>query len=163
MKQHNSFFYLGMAVCLMFMSCKPGARLQDAPLKWRIVAQGAYSGITEASQREITDSDSWRTYWASLHAQELTLPDLPEIDFSTEYLLCCAMGQQSGGGHEIGLAQLLTSGNGIEANWVFSHPGPGCITTMALSQPFLVVAVSRHGATLPLIRHNITERSTRCN
>lgn len=163
MKQRNHILYLGMAACLWLLSCKPGARLQEAPLKWRVVAQGAYSGMAEAGQQMITDVESWRSYWAALHVQELELPSLPEINFSTEYLLCCAMGQQSGGGHEIGLAQLSAHEKGIETVWVFMHPGQGCMTTMALSQPYLVIAIPRNGNALPLVRHRITERFTRCN
>jgi protease stability complex PrcB-like protein len=103
------------------------------------VAQGANSGISEASEVVVRSRVEWDALWKA-HAG---LQPIPAVDFSQELIAAVFLGtRRSGGfGAEIVGTRLETAALVIE--YRERMPAAGDIVTQALTSPFHIVRAPR--------------------
>lgn len=107
------------------------------------IAFAQYSGITAAGDLVVRDAAAWSALWQRIHAGQLPIPSLPEVDFSREVIVSAAMGTQSSGGYNILLTGASEDARGVEIRVLESSPGAGCGTTTALTQPVDLARMAR--------------------
>lgn len=141
-----------MILCLGVLSaCKsrqePGSTAAVAePIDMVQVAEGQYGGIREAQTRRIRSLADWETCWSELHEGTLPIPERPVVDFDSRELLACFMGERSSGGYRLSIPGVARQGDTLMIRVVHIEPGKRCLTTMALTQPYQVVAIPRQDA-----------------
>jgi hypothetical protein len=111
---------------------------RDLPLTELASGQHAPMGVSEAVYR---DAEAWAA--VSEAFGELAA----EPDFPVEAVLVAAVDARSGG-HRVRFDRVYTEGDAPDgespsvAIYVVEEPGPGCMTTMALTRPYAAVAVA---------------------
>ncbi len=103
---------------------------------------GSYR-FAEKSNEVINDSESFEALWNDLHANQSSLPELPEVDFSVYTVIASMMGIQNSGGHSIEIQNVAEADNIIGVKIEERQPGSGCFTTGALTSPFHIVKISK--------------------
>jgi hypothetical protein len=103
----------------------------------RRIGQYSTSGITTPARLVIRDDSAYANFWTSLGAGAR-----PAVDFSRDIVIVAAAGQRATGGNAIAVERVTRTGDGLAVEVVESNPGPGCMTTQALTQPVDVVVVA---------------------
>lgn len=138
------------ASLLLFSACKSrGLKAQASPaaqdndLPFEVVSEGAYSASAQESQQLITNQEAWEAAWATMHAQQQPQPERPAIDFSQDWLILCYMGAQPSGGYQVKVDAIERTSAGLDVQLHYQEPGQGCFTTMALTQPYVLVKIPK--------------------
>ena len=133
---------LGGAVCPL-TGWALGVHPYDIPVSFDVVAQGAYSGVTEAGFKEIKTPEAWEALWQQVQSTLVPVPAAPSVDFQNFEVLAVFMGQRGNGGYHIRISEIKPQRAELCVTVVSTEPGPGCLTTMALTQPYQMVLVPR--------------------
>ena len=111
-------------------------------LEIRRIGRWISSGIKGARRLVIRDPETWSRFWSELGAGVQ-----PQVDFGRDLVIAVAAGQRSSGGHDIEVRRVTRSGGELRIEVLRTSPGPGCMTTAALTQPVDVVLVPGAGVT----------------
>jgi hypothetical protein len=103
--------------------------------------------MKEMDNKLITHVNEWRAIWKKISADQTPQPALPQVNFDEKTLVACFMGEQRSGGFRIEIQSLSCEGKNFDAKLIHHEPGRNCLLTMALTQPFLVVAIDKCEAT----------------
>jgi PrcB C-terminal len=96
-----------------------------------------------ASQVLINDQAAWQEYWRTVHAGISPLPPIIAVDFAKHSVVGIATGQRPTGGYAMKLTSITTSAAGTTVQVSESEPGPGCLTTMAITNRYMIVRASK--------------------
>jgi hypothetical protein len=137
MKAHLLFLVPAVLLC--------GAAVETfgADIPFRKLDRGAYSGITEATNRVIKTEAEWEKLWKRHGALRVPPQPVPAVDFEMEMVVAVFMGQKPTGGHAIEIKRIETTPSRLRIFVERKEPGPDAIVTQALTAPFHFVAVSR--------------------
>lgn len=113
------------------------------------------SGMTAKQRLVVRDDATWAKVWAELASNYHPRPTVPSIDFARDVVIVASMGGQSGGGHEISVADVRIAGGNARISIVERSPGRRCVTTAAMTAPVAVVVVPRFAG-----RATFVERAT---
>lgn len=123
------------------------------------ISQGSYSGHPERASYVIDNQEDWQELWQKITAKTFPQPPLPEIDFGNHMLLARFMGQRTSGGYVVQFIIILEEEEKIKAVALEVSPGPGCIVTQAITEPYQMIQIPRTGKE---IRFTIKEATRRC-
>ena len=113
------------------------------------IAKGSYGGSPEAGNHIINNKKQWEKLMG------FALP--PEINFRKQTVIAAFMGQKRTGGFAIEVTDALTFENEFVAVGIKkTGPKPGYMVTMALTQPFHVVAIPK-AVGLPVRTMDVSE------
>ena len=122
-------------------------------LAWETVASGTQAtGIDGPRYQLITREDQLISMWNQVHASQLQLPPLPQVDFQRETLVAIYLGQRSTGGYSVAVRRVSVEGSDLYLDTEFREPAAGAITTQALTSPWTLVRVLRGGFQVAWIR-----------
>jgi hypothetical protein len=116
----------------------------------------SYSGIAESRRLVVRDEATWRQTWASIWQNLSEPPPLPQVDFSKEMVVVAALGERSSGGHAILVEGAALTADGVSVRVRAISPGPGCIATLALTQPVDAARLPRVAGTVTFEEQNET-------
>lgn len=143
---HASPVLLAATAALVFSaSCKSSLPVTADPSAQRVPvtrlspgpASLTYnSGLREPQRTVVRDEAAWRALWSAIWRGTSPEPALPPIDFAREMVVVAALGERNTGGYGILIDSATTTSGGPLVVWIRSiRPGPGCMTTQALTQP----------------------------
>jgi hypothetical protein len=126
--------------CLV-LSLGAEAALSQAtdPVQIQRITQVFNSGIDESRRAVIRSGAAWSALWAQLEAGREPTTAPPSVDFSRDLVIVAAMGQRNSGGHAIQIREVADDAGRLIVKVVETSPGPGCLVTMALTEPVDVV------------------------
>jgi hypothetical protein len=101
------------------------------------------SGITESRRLVVRDEPAWRQIWTSIWRDVSEPPPLPQIDFTNEMVIVAALGERPTGGYAILVDGATRTADGLSIRVRAISPGPGCLTTQALTQAVDVARLPR--------------------
>jgi len=135
-----------LLACLIPLStlATPGlaAAAEKAPTAiFRVLEQGSHSGVDSQRFDTIRDKTALRSLWQT-HGKSAS-PPLPEVDFSKEMVIAAFAGQKNTGGYQLNLTGLDRRRGHIDISLSLTQPGPDCIVTQALTQPYVIVRIAR--------------------
>lgn len=110
-----------------------------------IPVDGTYGGIDDPLREVVRGEAEWQALWERLAAGRIPIPETPPVDFSERVVVVAAMGARPTGGHAIRIDAVSYAGDTLWVEVTSVSPGPGCITTQALSAPVAAVTVERRG------------------
>lgn len=122
--------------------------MQDSTLPIRELAAGLYGGPAQPIEAVITSTDELAAAWPG--------SDVPAVDFAREQVVFVALGERRTGGYSVEVTSVTISGDTLVVRYVERRPGPGCLTTQALTTPYHAVAVPRVHATPRFERETVS-------
>ena len=122
----------------------------------RILTQRA-SGFDEPAELAIRDRGTLESAWASLFNQVQGNP-APAVDFTRETVVLVALGRRSSGGYAVRVDAVTRNGDAAVVRYTATSPGPGCMTTQALTSPVDVVRTSRIAGPVRFERREVEQR-----
>jgi hypothetical protein len=138
------------------------ALLGTATLPQETIVQGHYSGLetglTDPREFVIESTDEWKNVWSELTSSTAPTPETPEVDFTLKMVLGLATHANTGG-YSLTIDRVEEMDDALVARATLVRPGPGCIVTMALTQPHHFVAVPRRDKT---VRFDVTRKVRDC-
>jgi PrcB C-terminal len=102
----------------------------------------------------------WSNFWSVLKASIIPQPPRPLTDFSENVVIAVVDHSRSTGGYSITITHLQTTAAGIVVQAVHQSPGQDCLVTLALDQPYHIVATPIFSGTATL---NLTETVLNCS
>ena len=115
---------------------------KDAPA-FRVIDQGAYGAVQEPGEELVADARALEALWNKLYATQTPRPPLPAIDFGKETVAAIYMGQRSTGGNAISVKSVAVAGATATVRVVEETPPRGGFVTMALTAPYVVIAIAK--------------------
>lgn len=109
-----------------------------------LIAEGTRSAIEAPLQTIIKDKAAFAALWAEHSAHENPAPTMPRVNFAADTLVAVFAGNQPTGGHAIALAGLDKTHGGWELRLSLISPGPDCMTTQAMTQPWMMIRIPGH-------------------
>lgn len=103
------------------------------------LAQGGNSSVRAERMTVIRDPQALAGVWSELGQAG----DRPEVDFDQEMVLAVFMGERRTGGYRVEVNDVARDGETLRVSVRMSAPGPNCMTTQALTQPYQIVRLPR--------------------
>ena len=123
------------------LGCAVELNLSEVPSgeKLFVLAEGRFpeSGVfTKRQSKVISTQEEYATELA-IYTETAPL----KIDFKKGRVLLVDMGRRSSGGYTVRVASVVEKDNWVVANVELVMPGPNCIVTMALTNPYQFVFI----------------------
>lgn len=148
--------FTSVALCVLLTGClksddaESPADVGPEALYFEAIGAGQAGTLSDTTETVIWTQDEWEVFRDSLRAPEPFGP----VDFDQTMLLVAALPRPSGG-YRVQFESVEKEGERITASYVVFAPGPDCMTIMALTLPFQVVAARR--ATGDVVFHRRVE------
>jgi hypothetical protein len=111
----------------------------------------------EPGLRVVRDRAAWEAEWRALQAGFAAGP-APAVDFARDMVVVVAAGEQSSGGHRVRVDGTSPGPDGaLVVHVTRTAPGPGCMSTMAITSPVDVVRVPRAPGAVRADTRTVTE------
>lgn len=123
-----------LALPLLAVACRGPAIPEELPIT--LLAQGQHSHQIEQRFDWITGEADFTALW-----QALRPGDPPPVDFESDGVIAVFMGERATGGHAIQVERVARRDQELLVDVVLQTPGPECMTTQALTQPYQLVLV----------------------
>jgi hypothetical protein len=110
-------------------------------VRYRTLASGSYSNISSTDYRLANDAATLENYWRRELRQASSIPT---VDFNKDRVAIFFIGQRKSGGYTVsirGIYKNADSNGMVMLNEM--TPAEGSVQTMALTQPWVMVAVER--------------------
>jgi hypothetical protein len=111
------------------------------------IAKGDASGRQEAKQVVIRTDAEWKALWKDHSATE----KMPSVDFAKSMVVGIFLGSKPSTGHDVEIVGVRTEGKDLIVEYVQKQPGRGTMAAQILTEPFHLVAVSKHAGTVRFI------------
>lgn len=109
-----------------------------------VIAEGTRSAIETPRQTIIKDKAAFAALWAEHSAHENPAPTMPPVNFAADTLVAVFAGNEPTGGHILALAGLDKIHGGWELRLSLISPGPDCMNTQAMTQPWMMIRIPGH-------------------
>lgn len=107
------------------------------------IDQGYHSGHTSPAYYVIYDAETWNDLWNQHVLFMLDPLPPPSVDFSKNIVVAAFMGEVSTGGYAINIYDVIDTGDSMTVKIEITQPGPRCIVTQALTQPYHIIEMAR--------------------
>jgi hypothetical protein len=95
---------------------------------------------------------SWESHWRRLHSGRGDIPPIPDVDWAAEIAVGYVLGSRPAGGYEAQIETLLAADGWLDVCALEIQPGPNCVTTAVVVNPFHVVAITARAGALRLVQ-----------
>jgi hypothetical protein len=111
------------------------------------VAKGDVSAQQDARQVTVRTAAEWKALWND-HAPTQKMPD---IDFNKQMVVGIFLGTKPSTGNEVTVVNVRTEEKDLIVEYVQKQPARGTMAAQILTEPYHLVAVSRHPGTVRFI------------
>lgn len=133
----------GLVVLIVAAACTGGASaLEEREMTGDDIvelARGNNSGVRAERMSVIRDADALARVWSEAGERG----DTPTVDFEASMVVAVFMGERRTGGHRVRVESVRQSGEQLIVSVNMEAPGPNCMTTQALTQPYQIVRLPR--------------------
>jgi hypothetical protein len=112
-------------------------------VRYDSVYASAQSGVDSPLREVVRTADEWAAVWGRITADRDPAPPAPEVDFERSMLVAVGLGTRPSGGYAARVAGIEVDSGTLTVTVLELAPGTGCIATMALTAPVVVVRLDR--------------------
>lgn len=123
------------------------------------VEAGFYGTVTNQNL-VLREEAQFVEFWDSLHQNKTPIPELPDVDFSSQMVLASTMETQPTGGYNIEIVGVRLKNGILGVKVLNTIPGDGCITTQALTTPYHLVKLDKRSEEIQFFEE---EQINECN
>jgi len=116
--------------------------LPSTDVPFETVDPGGGYGYEERDNFVIRDSLTWENLWQELYSGHFPVPEVPEIDFSSEILIAVFQGERSSGGYFSNITRITKTITDYNVYIDEIHPGENCGTITVMTYPYHIVKIS---------------------
>ena len=136
--------FLGTLILLIVVSVTAASAQEGPqPLAFETLGKHSSSGHREKRNYLITSREEWQGLWERVHTDVIPKPDLPAVDFTQRVIIAVFQGEQTSGGFEISVTDLVKNGKKLTAKVTEVSPGGSCGVTAALTQPYHIIVTDK--------------------
>jgi hypothetical protein len=133
----------GLLLMVMTAACTGGtAAVEERQMMGDDIvelARGNHSGEPAERMMVIRDATELARIWSATGERG----DPPAVDFEQFMVVAAFMGERRTGGYRVRVDSVSQSGDRMTVSVKMEAPGPGCMTTQALTQPYQIVKLPR--------------------
>jgi hypothetical protein len=113
-------------------------------LTWDELARGTQASTGERTEFHLaTSQERFISLWNLAYGRQLNVPPAPSLDFRRDTVVGFFLGQRPTGGYSVTVRDVTLEGGEVYVDVRITEPGPGDITTQALTSPWVLVRVTR--------------------
>lgn len=114
-------------------------------MEFETIDLGQYSGIVGQRPQVFTvDTQAeWEDFWSRHQADVMPTPPLPPVDFSRNMVVAVVDQEEPSGGYRLEITGIDEIEGGLHVLASKAVPGPGCLVTAAMTQPFHIVRTAK--------------------
>ena len=131
---------LVITMLVFIIGCVSRKPERPQPISITEIHKGLYGSWGQDGYTLIDDMEDWQVSWNKLHGTYSPVPALPEIDLAENSVLIYRLGTRSSGGYGVAISSIVDQGDSLLVSVLEKQPGEGCMTTMAISSPFVIVS-----------------------
>lgn len=132
-----------------------------APVEMEMIASGSTCGVESPKTVAVRSQAEWDALWREVGKYRDPAPEQPRVNFEAQTLLAAFMGTRNNGGYKVNIASANLKESTLFVQVVHAKPAPECMVTMAITQPYYVVAVEKSVA--EKVEFMVEERVYECN
>lgn len=145
--------YFLLVSLALFAGCTSAGNGSETAVEFEVLETPNYSPPADRSMDVVRSEQEWQELWADSDAEP------PAVDFEQKTVLAVHMGEQSTGGHAIGVTKVTVVDGTVVVDVEAVSPGEGCFVTQALTRPYQMVTIS---ATDRPVAFNVVEETRQC-
>ena len=108
------------------------------------VEAGTLSNVETRSFRVVSDLESFRQLYATIHGQVLPPPTPPAVDFDSHIALLVFLGRRSTGGHRVGFGDTAEVSDGIATVPIVEQSPPAnAALAQVVTTPYAIAMLGR--------------------
>lgn len=121
------------------------------------IKSGHYSNYPGEGQveRVITSKSIFEAEWEKVYTSTSPLPEVPTIDFENRTIILIMLDQKPSGGYAIDELNISYNQSEIVVGYSEVEPGPNCVTTDAITRPFVFISIPKLDGEINIIKENI--------
>lgn len=108
---------------------------------WEVLASGAQASGDTSGYELATSTGDLQNLWGAAYGNMTPLPPLPEVDFERSSVAAIFVGTRNTGGYSVDVQNVVLEGGELYVDVELTEPGPGAITTQALTNPWMMIRV----------------------
>lgn len=139
---------LSLFAAAFVSGCSSPVSLAQTPVSFATIQRGVYSGIREPLQMVIRTPDEWNAFWKRHTSNKKGASPAPTLNFSAEMVIGVFVGQKSTGGYSVEIVKVELNGPKMQVSYRQQSPPAGAIVIQALTQPFHLVKIPKHDASV---------------
>lgn len=150
---------LSIALCAAALSLLSVACATSSPDRpampecgFRTLLRGYDSAIASQGVRLARNDAELRALWREHTANRLPASEPPKVDFAREMVALVTLGTRTSGGFAIEVTNVCEKDGRVEVEARESKPAEGAILPMVMTQPYHLIATSRHEAPSATLR-----------
>ncbi len=119
----------------------PAAPADGSSLTFETIEVGQRSGGAGSAPQlfKLDTQAQWEPFWSQHQASVIPAPDLPQVDFSREMVIAVVDRDEPSGGFSFEITRIEDGGGRLAVRVRKDVPGPDCVVTAAITQPFHIV------------------------
>ena len=123
----------------------------------RVLAAGSQSAVRVPVAGTITSQVVLEEVWFAMHANQLSPPAVPEVDFGSETVIILILGERPSAGYSVRAAETTLRDGSIEVRIAVSSPGPDVMTASVLTSPFQLSAIEITGVPVTFVGEDLRD------
>jgi len=121
-----------------------GDPVPSQAVPFQSIDQGVRSGVHDARQEVVKDSEQWQKLWQEHVTGLINQPVMPVVDFTQEMVIAFFLGQQPTAGYTVTITKIvLEEGSRLIVHVIKTVPLPGSMLLQVLTQPYHIVKLHR--------------------
>ncbi len=119
----------------------PAAPTDGSSLTFESIEVGQRSGVSGSGPQlfKIETQAQWEEFWSQHQASVIPAPDLPQVDFSRQMVIAVVDQDEPSGGFSFEITGIEDEGGRLAVRVRKDVPGPDCVVTAVITQPFHIV------------------------
>ena len=114
----------------------------DVQIPARVLAAGSESAVRTPATASVTSQAVLEEVWFAIHANQITPPAIPEVDFTSETVIIVILGERRSAGYSVRAAGVTRGERAVEVRIEVLSPSPHLMTASVLTSPFEISAIS---------------------
>ncbi len=124
----------------------PTPPVNGSPMAFETIDIGDQSGVAGGAQIfRIETQAEWDDFWSRHQGNVIPPPPAPSVDFSQEMVIAAVDKTEPSGGYRFEITGIEEIEGRLVVRVSKTIPGPDCIVTAVITQPFHLVRVAKSG------------------
>ncbi|MCR4368305.1 MAG: protease complex subunit PrcB family protein, partial [archaeon] len=124
------------------------------------VESGSTAAAGIADTLVIKNAQDWEDFWnGQVKANTQPVPQVPELDFSSEMVVAVLAGNKKSGGYGVKIKQMVEQEDSILVIVENTSPGNECEVTTAITSPYEIVSTQKTGKA---VEFEFTDKISEC-
>lgn len=121
------------------------------------INSGHYSNYPGEGQveRVITSNSVFEAEWEKVYTSSSQPPEVPAIDFENRTVVLIMLDQKPSGGYDIDELNITYNQAEVVVGYSEVEPGPNCITSRALTRPYVFISIPKLDGEIKIIKEDI--------